>query len=122
MFQLDPHSGVPYYQQIVQDLRHKIMTAKMHAHEQLPSVRALARDLQVNPNTVQKSYSILKQEQLIYSVPGRGEYVADNAQMIKEMKREQLVETFVRATKEARDSGMWIDEIFTIIDEAYSEP
>lgn len=121
MFQLNPDSNIPYYMQIVQDLRHKIMTSKMHAHEQLPSVRVLARELHVNPNTVQKSYSILKQQELIYSVAGRGDFVADNAERLKSMRKEELVATFVRATKEARDSGMWIDEIFKIVDEAYSE-
>lgn len=122
IFQLNPDSGVPYYQQIAQDMRNKIMTSKMHAHEQLPSVRALARELHVNPNTVQKSYAILKEERLIYSVAGRGDFVAENTQALKKLQREQLVQTFIRATKDARDAGMWIDEIFKIVDEAYSEP
>lgn len=121
MFQISHDSGVPVYQQIVQDLRRRIMTSKMHAHEKLVSVRALARQLNVNPNTVQKSYAILKSEGLIYSVPGRGDFVADDTHNLKALRREELANTFRTATKEARDSGMWIDEIFTIIDEAYSE-
>lgn len=119
--QINHDSGIPIYKQIVQDLRHRIMTSKMHAHEKLLSVRALARELNVNPNTVQKSYTILKRDGLIYTVVGRGDFVADNAQKLKTMRREELVSTFVKATKEARDSGMWIDEIINIIDEAYSE-
>lgn len=114
------NDGTPIYQQIVQDFRHKIMTKKMHAHERIPSVRALARELGVNPNTVQKAYRILKAEQLIYSLAGKGDFVADNAEALKEMKREHLIRTFIRATREARDSGMWIDEIISIIDDAYS--
>lgn len=119
--QLDRDSKVPVYLQIAQDLRHKIMTSKMHAHEKLPSVRALARDLGINPNTVQKSYASLKSDDLIYSVPGVGDFVAENMSKLKELKREQIVHAFVQTTKEARDSGMWIDEIFNIIDEAYSD-
>lgn len=122
MLELNPDSGIPLYKQIVQDLRSKIMTSKMHAHEQLPSVRALARELHVNPNTVQKAYALLKKEELIYSVAGRGDFVADNALALKELKREHIVQAFVATTKEARDAGMWIDEIFRIVDEAYSEP
>lgn len=122
MFELNPDSGVPYYQQIAQDLRNKIMTAKVHAHEQLPSVRTLARTLRINPNTVQKAYRLLKEEQLIYSVAGRGDFVADNVKIIRELKHDNIVEAIVSATKKARDAGIWIDEIFRIIDEAYSEP
>lgn len=121
MFQIDSSSKVPVYLQIVHDYRHKIMTSKMHAHEKLPSVRALARELGINPNTVQKAYAVLRKEELVYSIAGKGEYVAENMAKIKEMKRDRLIEIFVTATKEARDSGMWIDEIFTIIDEAYTD-
>ena len=120
MFRLDHDSGAPVYLQIVQDVKSKIMTAKMHAHEQLPSVRALARALHINPNTVQKSYAILKKQGLVYSVAGKGDFVADNAAKVKEMKRQQIIDMFVLATKEARDSGMWIDEIITIVDDAYT--
>ena len=121
MFQLKRDSEVPIYLQIVQDLRHRIMTAKMHAHEKVPSVRALARELGVNPNTVQKAYGLLKRDGLIYSVSGRGDFVADNAEKLKALRRDDLISTFVKTTKEARDAGMWIDEIFKIVDEAYSD-
>lgn len=51
---------------------------------------------------------------------GKGDFVADNAAKIKEMKRGEIERMFEVATREARDSGMWIDEIFTLVDEAYS--
>lgn len=121
LIQLDPDSKVPAYLQIVQDLRNKIMTAKVHAHEKLPSVRGLARELGLNPNTVHKAYTLLKNESLIYTLQGVGEFVAENTNKLKELKRDRIIQTLVATTKEARDSGMWIDEIFTIIDEAYSE-
>lgn len=120
MTAISRNSKVPVYEQIVQDFRTKIMTHKMHAHEQLPSVRALARELGINPNTVQKAYRALKAENLIYSKAGTGDFVADNPEAVKAMKRERLIETLRTATREARDCGMWIDEIFSIIDEAYS--
>lgn len=119
--QLDPDSKVPVYRQIAQDLRHKIMTSKMHAHERLPSVRALARELGINPNTVQKAYASLKSDSLLYSRAGVGDFVSENTNKLKELKHDQIIQTLRETTKEARDSGMWIDEIFNIIDEAYSE-
>ncbi len=97
-----------------------VMTAKMHPHEQVQSVRSLARELDINPNTVQKAYSILKKQGIIYSVAGKGDYVADNAEKIKTMRKQQIVDSFRAATREARSAGMWIDEIFTIVDETYS--
>ena len=71
-------------------------------------------------NTIQKSYALLEKEGILYSVAGKGDFVADNAMRIKEMRKEEIREMFVKATREARQSGLWIDEIFTIVDEAYS--
>jgi len=118
---LDPSSGEPIYKQIVQAVKTLVMTSKLHPHEQVTSVRGLAKELGINPNTVQKAYAILEGEDILYSVAGKGDFVADNAAMIKEMKREEIKRMFVTATREARDSGMWIDEIFTLVDEAYSQ-
>ncbi|MDL2236942.1 GntR family transcriptional regulator [Christensenellaceae bacterium OttesenSCG-928-K19] len=120
LIKLDKNSNVPIYMQIVDGVKTLVMTSKMHAHEQVPSVRKLARELQINPNTVQKAYALLKKEEIIYSRAGLGDYVADNVAAIKEMKKQQIIRMFEEATKEARGAGMWIDEIFTIVDEVYS--
>ncbi|HBU13376.1 MAG TPA: hypothetical protein DEB31_11865, partial [Clostridiales bacterium] len=112
---LDENSAEPIYMQIVNGVKTLVMTAKMHPHEQIVSVRALARELHINPNTVQKAYALLKKEGILYSKAGLGDYVADNAAAIKEMKKQQIIEMFTEATKEARAAGMWIDEIFTIV-------
>jgi GntR family transcriptional regulator len=113
-------TNIPVYVQIVEYIKLLVMTAKMHPHEQVQSVRSLAKELDVNPNTVQKAYSILKRQGIIYSVAGKGDYVADNAEQIKAMKKQRIVDSFRAATLEARSAGMWIDEIFTIVDETYS--
>ena len=117
---LDPASKLPIYEQIVRSMKTMVMTGKLHAHEPVPSVRKTAAALGINPNTVQKAFALLRQEGILYSVAGKGDFVADNGGRIKEMKRQEIRDMFVRATQEARDSGMWIDEIFTIVDEAYS--
>lgn len=120
MIKLNASSSLPVYQQIIQSVKHQVMTAKMHAGQQLPSVRKLAKELNINPNTVQKAYAILHRDGIIYSLKGKGDFVADNAALLKEMKRADVVEKLEAATREARDSGMWIDEIFTMVDEVYS--
>lgn len=117
---LDPASKKPIYEQIVQGLKSLVMTGKLRPHEQIPSVRSTARTLGINPNTVQKAYALLEKEGILYSVAGKGGFVADNAARIKEMKKQEIRNMFIQATREARDSGLWIDEIFAIVDEAYS--
>lgn len=120
MIALDPASKKPIYAQIVQGLKSLVMTGKLRPHEQIQSVRRTAKELGINPNTVQKAYALLEKEGILYSVAGKGDFVADNAARIKEMRKQEIHDLFVRATREARDSGLWIDEIFAIVDEAYS--
>ncbi|MEG0257689.1 MAG: GntR family transcriptional regulator [Christensenella sp.] len=117
---LEPNSKMPIYAQIVQCVKSVVMTGKLRAHEQIPSVRMTARELNINPNTVQKAYALLEKEGILYSVAGKGDFVADNAAHIKEMRKQEIKDLFINATREARDSGLWIDEIFAIVDEAYS--
>ena len=62
----------------------------------------------------------MEREGILYSMTGKGDFVADNAARIKEMRKQEIREMFQRVTREARDSGLWIDEIFSIVDEAYS--
>jgi DNA-binding transcriptional regulator YhcF (GntR family) len=61
-FRLDSKSGVPIYRQIVDQVRHGIASGRLHPREQLPTVRTLAVELAVNPNTVVKAYSLLKKQ------------------------------------------------------------
>lgn len=120
MITIDKSAKTPIYEQIVQAFKSLVMMSKVHAHEQVPSVRRMARQLHINPNTVQKAYALLKSEKIIYSIAGKGDFVADNVAKIKQMKKQQLVDHLSALAKEARDAGMWIEEIFTIIDDAYS--
>lgn len=121
LVKLDPDSQEPVYAQIVQEMRTLIMMKKLHAHEQIASVRAMAKHLGINPNTVQKAYKLLKQEGLIYPKAGRGDFVCEVVVTEEQdVKKDELVEIFRQATLKARDLGMWIEDIFTIVDDAYS--
>src|SRR5579871_6116881 len=75
-FTLDPKSGVPIYRQIQDQIRYGIGSGRLRPGEQLPTVRALAVDLQVNPNTVIKAYSELEREGVLTSEQGSGTFVA----------------------------------------------
>src|SRR5437763_4917295 len=73
---LDPKSGVPIYRQIQDQIRYGIASGRLRPGEQLPTVRALAVDLAVNPNTVIKAYSELERLGVLTTEQGTGTFVA----------------------------------------------
>jgi GntR family transcriptional regulator len=75
-FQLNPNSGVPIYRQIQDQIRFGIASGLLTAGQQLPTVRSLAVELSVNPNTVIKAYSELEREGILTTEQGTGTFVA----------------------------------------------
>lgn len=82
MFQLDLLSRTPVYEQIIKQLESFVLSGILEPHSQLPSVRGLSVQLSINPNTIQKAYSELDRKGIIYSVPGRGCFVSEDAKKI----------------------------------------
>jgi len=78
-FQVQPTSGVPIYRQIVDQVRHQVATGRLKPGDSLPSVRQTAKDLQINPMTVSKAYSLLQQEGIAEAVRGQGIRIAKQA-------------------------------------------
>ena len=79
MFRIDQRSALPIYEQILQSIEAMIVSGALLKNEQLPSVRSVANDLAVNPNTIQMAYGLLEERGIIYSRPGRGRFVAVEA-------------------------------------------
>ena len=79
MLKLNYKSGVPICDQIVNGFVRMKALGLVESGEQLPSVRALAMELGVNPNTIQKAYQILETNGIIYSVKGKGSFISDDA-------------------------------------------
>ncbi|HYL27883.1 MAG TPA: GntR family transcriptional regulator [Candidatus Nitrosotalea sp.] len=75
---VDPRSGVPIYLQIVEQIKRSVALGVLQTGEQLPTVKQLALDLTVNPNTVARAYRDLEREQVIETAPGRGSFVRDS--------------------------------------------
>ena len=78
VFNLSPSSGVPVYVQLVEQVKHAIETGVVRAGEQLPSVRQIAEDLLINPNTVARAYRELEHEGVLEVIHGSGAYVRDS--------------------------------------------
>jgi GntR family transcriptional regulator len=74
-FKLDPKSGIPFYRQIIDQIRYGIASGKLQVGEQLPTVRALAVELKVNLNTVSKAYKELEIQSIIETQQGTGSFI-----------------------------------------------
>lgn len=111
MFELDVRSRKPIYEQLTDKVKEMIMHGILQADEQLPSVRTLSSQLTVNPNTIQKAYRELEREGFIYSLPGKGSFVATLAQEHSESKRTELREGLLRLMAEAVYLGFTEAEI-----------
>ncbi|MGA8099832.1 MAG: GntR family transcriptional regulator [Candidatus Cybelea sp.] len=75
---VDPRSGVPIYLQIIEQVKRSVALGVLQVGEQLPTVKQLAMDLTVNPNTVARAYRDLEREGVIETSPGRGSFVRAN--------------------------------------------
>ncbi len=70
----------PIYEQLFDGIARQISSGQLKTNERLPAVREIAKQLGVNPNTVQKTYALLEQAGLIYSIPAKGSYVAEGGE------------------------------------------
>lgn len=121
MFQIDSLSRQPVYEQLVEQLERFILTGVLHPGDQLPSVRSLSVQLSVNPNTIQKAYGELDTRGIIYSIPGIGCFIAENAcDILAVAKRRQLADLKALA-KELALAGVSLDELKGAVTTAYYE-
>ncbi|MEK5034536.1 GntR family transcriptional regulator [Paenibacillus sp. FSL R7-0302] len=118
MFELDVRSRKPIYEQLTDKVKELIMHGILRADEQLPSVRALSSQLTVNPNTIQKAYRELEREGYIYSLQGKGNFVAELQQGQSESKRAELKEELLRLMAEAVYLGFTETEISSLYRQA----
>lgn len=93
MFKINTVSRQPVYEQLIEQLELFILSGILHPGDQLPSVRTLSVELSINPNTIQKAYGELDTRGVIYSTPGRGSFVAENAvSILSTMKRRKFTD------------------------------
>lgn len=88
-FKLDPKSGIPFYRQIIDQIRYGIVTGKLQVGEQLPTVRALAVELKVNLNTVSKAYRELEIQNILESQQGTGTFIGSVKVEIPDEERQK---------------------------------
>ena len=118
---VDPRSGVPIYLQVIEQVKRSVAVGVLSAGEQLPTVKQLALDLTINPNTVAKAYRELERDGVIETSPGRGSFVKSNgatettkAAAATDVARD-AIETAVR---EAKSIGLGADDIRSLANAA----
>ncbi|PLR69207.1 MULTISPECIES: GntR family transcriptional regulator [Bacillaceae] len=118
MFDLDPRNRKPIYEQLVERFVELIISEVLSVDEQLPSVRTLAQQLTINPNTIQRAYRELESLGYIYSIKGKGSFVSLSSERSKLEKLNSVMAELERLVAEAISLGMTVDElqqfIFTI--------
>ncbi|HWI65472.1 MAG TPA: GntR family transcriptional regulator [Symbiobacteriaceae bacterium] len=86
-YHIDPSSGTPIYRQLVDQVRQAVASGVLRAGDRLPSVRDLAIELAVNPNTIAKAYQELERESVIETPRGKGSFIADRDHKVSEDER-----------------------------------
>ena len=120
MFNIDYTSREPIYEQVYNNVVSMISLGILEPKQQLPPVRQLALQLNVNPNTVSKAYKNLEQDGIIYSVVGKGSFVMENVSVVDSKKAEALKDTKLTVT-DAMKLGVQKKEILDIVDNVYSK-
>lgn len=118
MIVIDYSDKRPLYEQIIERYRRLILNGVLEANEKLPSVRSLAMELSLNPNTIQRAYGELEQSGLIYSVKGKGNFVAADKTTLEQEKEKMLI-SLCEVMKECRETGITMDEMESCIRRIY---
>ena len=121
MITLNYRDSRPIYEQIKDGLRKLIVTGALGTGEKLPSVRALATQLSINPNTIQRAYNELEGEGYIYSVPGKGSFAAGNTGA-DEARRKELTEKLRELAAELKYLGVTGEELAALVSDAPGVP
>ena len=126
MITIDPSDARPIYVQIADEVKRGIVVGSLAADDPLPSVRQLAEELRVNPNTVQQAYRELEREGVVYIRRGQGTFIATAADSMVSGQRRSLAHRLAKAAvQEAYRNGLGSDELIEairMIDENKARP
>ncbi|MDR1654635.1 MAG: GntR family transcriptional regulator [Treponema sp.] len=115
-FSLDPANGVPIYRQIIQQIEYSILSGRMKSGDRLPTIRSLAVNLKINPNTIAKAYNELEIKGILATQVGSGTYISDKRPEAEEDARLQKVgEVLKRFIQEMKDLGVDTEELIALI-------
>ena len=113
---LDPTSGVPFYRQIILQVEMAIADGRLRVGSQLPTVRGLAVDLQINPNTVARAYNELEIRGIVSTQQGTGTFISEKKVELTDVEREQVLYRLVQSFLGSASSyGFTVQEIIEFL-------
>ncbi|MCG5103962.1 GntR family transcriptional regulator [Oceanobacillus alkalisoli] len=105
------HSSKPIYEQIAELIKKQIIRGELHAGDKLPSVREMAIEVNVNPNTVQRTYRELESMEIVESKRGQGTFVTGNTAVLAAIREEMKAEILQNFTRQMDEMGYSKEEI-----------
>ena len=120
MILLDYRDKRPLYEQVVEKLEKMIISGGMEPLTRMPSVRSLAMELSVNPNTIQRAYAQLEQDGYLYTVSGRGSYVTAENEW-RENKQGKVLREWKEMTLQAKEMGITESQLTESLRQIYEE-
>ncbi len=115
---LDPSGGVPFYRQIILQVQMAIADGRIKPGTQLPTVRGLAVDLQINPNTVARAYSELEIKGIVTTQQGTGTFISDREVELSREERRQILERLVQGfLSSAASYGFGLEDVTDYLSE-----
>ncbi|HAP78913.1 MAG TPA: GntR family transcriptional regulator [Ruminococcus sp.] len=118
MFTIDLTSRTPIYEQIYFKIIELVIKGSLKENDQIPSVRSFAKDTGINPNTVAKAYQELERNGIIYSLTGRGSFIA---KIDREIIKEFILSDFDSSVRKAITNGVEEDELKERINRIYND-
>lgn len=116
--QIDPHSGIPVYRQVMDQVKYYVASGTLKVGSQLPSIRELSKTLSVNPTTVVKAYTELQHEGVIEMKQGKGAFVAEVEEKMTRRERRKVLERLARQMMvEARQMGAPSELVRQVVEE-----
>lgn len=114
--------NMPIYEQITSQIRNAVINGELKAGEGIPSIRVLARDLEVSVITTKRAYEELEKEGVIEAVPGKGFYIChQNNDHLHEKQIMEIENKFLDLINECKSAGMGLDDIISLITMLYKE-
>lgn len=115
-------SNNPIYEQIAEQIKNQILTGELSPGDSLPSIRSLARELQISVITTKRAYEELEKEGFIETVGGKGSFVSgENKELLREKRLKMLEEKLEKAVEDARLLGLSLAELQEMLELFYRE-
>ena len=121
MITVDMRDRKPIYEQLIDNIRTLAVQGHLKPDEHLPSVRQLAAELAINPNTIQKAYAELERQNVIYSLPGRGNFISPDIGSVAKQERQRQLAALGVLLRQAQNAGVEKSEIQKLLDTVYNE-